>query len=169
MSSKSTWRGHEIEYIDDAWRFVDTGEPTAGSNRPCGHCGRDTTAEGHDGCLGTLEGVRNACCGHGVVKDAFVQMSDGKHIQGWDAVIAMRKLQRPANGNRIDHLNWPLTRACWFRVGKEWFPATWHAWAQDHTDYDVGPGPFPVGIIEDESGHMHSVPLENITFGPEGT
>jgi len=80
MSARSSWRGHEIEAIEGEWRFVDTGEPTVGSNRPCGHCGEHATAEGHDACLGTLPGVRNACCGHGVVGDAFVQM------QGQDAI-----------------------------------------------------------------------------------
>jgi len=63
----------------------------------------------------------------------------------------------------------PLPRACWFRegTGYDWFPGTIHAWSTDHTMYLVGTGHFPVGIIEDESGHMHSVPLENINFYPE--
>jgi hypothetical protein len=165
MTIRSTYGGHKIEEIEDEWRFEDTGEPTVGSKRPCGHCGKAETAEGHDACIGTLPGVMNACCGHGVVSDAYVQMLDGRHIQGWDAVIAIRKIKNPAELKSPP----PLPRACWFQIGIDWFPATWHAWSTDHTEYDVGPGHFPVGIIEDESGHMHSVPVGDITFGPERT
>lgn len=71
------FRGHEIEELDDVYRFVDTGEPTAKTweQRPCGHCGRHNTAEGHDGCIGTLPGVWNACCGHGQPRMAYIQFN----------------------------------------------------------------------------------------------
>jgi hypothetical protein len=39
----------------------------------CGHCNLKRTPEGHDGCIGTLENVRNACCGHGEYNMAYVQ------------------------------------------------------------------------------------------------
>lgn len=39
----------------------------------CGYCGVSRTKEGHDGCLGTLENVMNACCGHGELGMAYVQ------------------------------------------------------------------------------------------------
>ncbi len=39
----------------------------------CGHCNLKRTKEGHDGCIGTLKGVMNACCGHGETKVAYVQ------------------------------------------------------------------------------------------------
>lgn len=39
----------------------------------CNHCGLQRTKEGHDGCIGTLENVRNACCGHGDTPVAYVQ------------------------------------------------------------------------------------------------
>lgn len=39
----------------------------------CGHCGLNRTTEGHDGCIGTLENVMNACCGHGEVMMAYIQ------------------------------------------------------------------------------------------------
>lgn len=39
----------------------------------CNYCGLEKTKEGHDGCIGTLIGVANACCGHGVIEDAYVQ------------------------------------------------------------------------------------------------
>lgn len=39
----------------------------------CGHCNKKRTSEGHDGCIGTLENVKNACCGHGEDNVAYVQ------------------------------------------------------------------------------------------------
>lgn len=39
----------------------------------CTHCNKSRTPEGHDGCIGTLEGIKNACCGHGFDNEAYVQ------------------------------------------------------------------------------------------------
>lgn len=39
----------------------------------CDFCGLGPTPEGHDGCIGTLPGVMNACCGHGDTGVAYVQ------------------------------------------------------------------------------------------------
>jgi hypothetical protein len=44
------------------------------------------TPEGHDGCLGTLPGVMNACCGHGDPRDTFVQFIGGSRIHGLEAI-----------------------------------------------------------------------------------
>ena len=77
MTARAYICGHEVEYVDDQWFFVDTGEPTnymftdAGeqiesSNRICPRCGRPPTVEGYDACLGRIEGATAACCGHGV-------------------------------------------------------------------------------------------------------
>lgn len=41
----------------------------------CLHCKKQRTPEGHDGCIGTLENVQNACCGHGEVEVAYVQFN----------------------------------------------------------------------------------------------
>lgn len=76
MAAKSRWRGHEI-VCDEVglWHYCDTGQLVSEDpNRDCGHCGLPNTKEGHDGCLGTLPGVANACCGHGVSAYAYVQM-----------------------------------------------------------------------------------------------
>ena len=86
--AKSKFRGHEIEYINDEWLYSDTKE-TVKSNyneRPCGNCGKPFTPEGHDGCLGTLKGIMNACCGHGEVKDAYIQFLDGSVVNGKNAI-----------------------------------------------------------------------------------
>ncbi len=44
-------------------------------DNPCGHCGMEKTIEGHDGCIGTLENVMNACCGHGETNLAYIQFN----------------------------------------------------------------------------------------------
>lgn len=75
-------RGHPIAFEDGRWVYRDTGTPTVGSDRPCGHCGKGRTAEGHDGCLGTLPGVMNACCGHGIEGEAYIQFWTGARIAG---------------------------------------------------------------------------------------
>lgn len=41
----------------------------------CTHCNLKRTAEGHDGCIGTLKNVMNACCGHGENNTAYVQFN----------------------------------------------------------------------------------------------
>ena len=78
----SKWRGHEIVYSSGKWYYKDTMMPTVGSVRDCGYCGKSNTEEGHDGCIGTLPDVMNACCGHGVIEQAYIQYSNGKIIGG---------------------------------------------------------------------------------------
>lgn len=56
--------------------------PASGNKRSCGHCGKSSTNEGHDGCLGTLSDVMNACCGHGESNDAYIQYWDDRIIRG---------------------------------------------------------------------------------------
>ncbi len=69
-----SWRGHPIVLVCGTWLYSDTHEPVAESpDRDCGHCGLPNTTEGYDGCLGTIPGAMNACCGHGVAAEAYVQ------------------------------------------------------------------------------------------------
>ncbi|WP_340074508.1 hypothetical protein [Leptobacterium sp. I13] len=49
------------------------------------------TEEGHDGCIGTLSGVMNACCGHGDVKQAYIQFTDGKIVRAEEAIRIFNK------------------------------------------------------------------------------
>lgn len=83
MTAKSKWRGHEIACdATDLWRYCDTGQPVPDDpDRDCGHCGLPNTPEGHDGCLGTIPGAANACCGHGIAREAYVQM-ESSHEHG---------------------------------------------------------------------------------------
>lgn len=96
--NKSYLRGHEIEDVDGQFIYCDTKEPTASTyqNRPCGHCGMHNTKEGHDGCLGTLPSVMNACCGHGKSNEVYLQFLDGFCIRGEDAttIIGILKEHR---------------------------------------------------------------------------
>lgn len=85
-----THRGHRM-YFDESvqeWRYIDnqTLVKDHWHLRPCDHCGEHNTPEGHDACLRTLPGVMNACCGHGVITEAYVQFSKDVVIRGQDAV-----------------------------------------------------------------------------------
>ena len=81
------WRGHKIELKADHYIYSDTKQLVSDApERACGHCGLSQTPEGHDGCLGSLPGVMNACCGHGVESEAYIQYRDGNHITGREAL-----------------------------------------------------------------------------------
>ena len=91
MRRKHDWRGHEIEFKDGIWIYSDTKKSVEShQNRACGHCNKMCTKEGYDGCLGTLESVMNACCGHGKDDEAYIQFMDRSTISGNDALIVMR-------------------------------------------------------------------------------
>ncbi len=79
-------RGHDIIFINNQWLYKDTQTPTVGNERDCGHCGKSNTKEGHDACLGVLPKVMNACCGHGVIKDAYIQYWDNSIVRAEEAL-----------------------------------------------------------------------------------
>lgn len=56
------------------------------SDIPCEFCGLEDTPEGHDGCVGTLLDVMNACCGHGTPAYAYVQFNPNSRIEGTEAL-----------------------------------------------------------------------------------
>lgn len=64
------------------------------TSHPCGNCGKHYTKEGHDGCLGTLIGVMNACCGHGEIDECYIQFLDGESVRGIDAKIILDVLKK---------------------------------------------------------------------------
>ena len=68
MTTTGYARGHKIEYAEKSkeWVYSDTKEIVDGNDRPCVCCGKMPTPEGYDACLGHLDGVDFACCGHGV-------------------------------------------------------------------------------------------------------
>jgi len=79
-------RGHQIYKRGSDWVYFDDNTPTVGHRRDCGHCGKSDTSEGHDGCLGSLPGVTNACCGHGENDCAYVQFEGGTELRGVFAI-----------------------------------------------------------------------------------
>lgn len=81
------------EFIKDTWIYSNNKQPVSSDkNRFCGHCGKSQTKEGHDGCIGTLPNVMNACCGHGTIDEAFVQYYNGKIIRGQFALNEIRNI-----------------------------------------------------------------------------
>lgn len=46
----------------------------------CKKCGLTPTVEGHDGCLGTLPGVKFACCEHGI-SNGYIYFKNGVLIR----------------------------------------------------------------------------------------
>ena len=60
---------------------IDNGLNPSEHIRECTKCGKLPTKEGHDACLGTLPGVVDACCGHGI-KEAYIIFENGVTIRG---------------------------------------------------------------------------------------
>lgn len=83
---KIYWAG-EDEFFRDIWKYADNNEVVEYSynKRPCGYCGRHNTENDHDACIANLPGVRNACCGHGEIKDCYVQFDIDNAIYGQEA------------------------------------------------------------------------------------
>lgn len=67
----STSRGHAIILIDGIWVYEDDNTPVR-SDRPCARCGKPPTQDGHDACIGFIQGAKSACCGHGVAEPIIV-------------------------------------------------------------------------------------------------
>ena len=65
MTVTSTARGHPTYYYGHVEKYTDT-QVDAKISRPCIKCKHHPTVEGYDHCLGYIEGIRSACCGHGV-------------------------------------------------------------------------------------------------------
>lgn len=85
-------RGYEIVLVEGEWRMANPMKSSLPLDElPCGHCGKENTPEGHDGCVGTLPGVMNACCGHGDTKDAYVQFPNGQIMQKQEALDYINK------------------------------------------------------------------------------
>ena len=86
------YRGHNIQYLKGEWVYVDTKQPVSeNKDRACGHCGKENTPEGYDGCMGELKGVQNACCGHGQEEQAYVQFSNGETFRKARALAHIKR------------------------------------------------------------------------------
>lgn len=79
MSITSQTNGHRIIYINKEWIYEDSKEPIS-KTKPCKYCGKHSTKEGHDNCIGYLEGVAHACCGHGIEKP-YAILNNGNRLE----------------------------------------------------------------------------------------
>lgn len=101
MSIKAKYRGHDIVCIGGEWYYENYMQSVQSKpNISCSHCKVEPTKEGHDACLGTLNGVMNACCGHGLDDEAYVQFLDGTIIQGRNARV-IQDILRKQNINKM--------------------------------------------------------------------
>lgn len=57
--------------------YVDNGEPIS-EHRPCAKCGSCMATNEPDACLGHIEEVTGACCGHGIDKRRYVNFLNSK-------------------------------------------------------------------------------------------
>lgn len=86
MTSKDEFKygkfGHIIyEGEDGVWRWKDNDEPIT-VKRSCPKCNMMPIEDGEydiDPCLGKLEGVQGACCGHGKNK-GYIWFNNGKRL-----------------------------------------------------------------------------------------
>lgn len=93
--TKPQYKGHEIETnINGNFVYSDNKQLVSDEIwRSCGHCGLETTKEKHDGCLGELPDVMNACCGHGLTSAAYVQLPSARIVNGRLAKKLIKKLK----------------------------------------------------------------------------
>lgn len=81
MTVKSYSQGYQIGYDTNhsIWIYSDTKENVT-TARKCVKCECMPTKEGYDSCLGFLQGVSSACCGHGIEKP-FAVLTSGEHLK----------------------------------------------------------------------------------------
>lgn len=104
--TKSFMRGWPVVYDGLNFRYVDTGAIARADlqdSRPCVRCGRPPTPEGHDACLGELEGVVSACCGHGKEESYRVNESERVSLQATSQRMSSWKLRRVKKNEEVSH------------------------------------------------------------------
>ena len=74
MTVKSLLNGNTIIYTNNEWVYED--EISANEIRPCPKCNKLPTPEGYDACLGYIQEVKHACCGHGK-NNGYKILNDG--------------------------------------------------------------------------------------------
>lgn len=74
MTAHSYSHGYPTHYDEDSgeWVYDDTLESCEDNPRDCPRCEKPPTTDGHDACIGKLDRVISACCGHGVEPPSFL-------------------------------------------------------------------------------------------------
>ena len=65
MVVSTYFNGNLAYYKNENWYYYSDNSPVFNNPRPCTKCGKFSTIEGHDACLGYIQNVKYACCGHG--------------------------------------------------------------------------------------------------------
>ena len=85
-------QGYNIYYDNTAmqWKYEDNNEIFNSKKlRPCQKCKEVPLLDQYDGCIGYLDSVIYACCGHGIHKP-YVIFSDGEYKQ-FDNIKSLKK------------------------------------------------------------------------------
>lgn len=90
MTARSHKRGNPIYFDTDKKEWLSEDSTPVEFDQRCSRCGQLPTPEGHDACLGTLPGIENACCSHGVGYP-YLMFNSESHFQA--AVEAIRRTQ----------------------------------------------------------------------------
>lgn len=90
------FRGYKTIFINNEWFYEDTMEKSgfSGVVRPCKKCGKvfeGSNIGDPDPCLGTLPGVKNACCGHGVRSQSYICFENGVIIRDFKIEQALEE------------------------------------------------------------------------------
>jgi len=94
------YRGNKIELDgNNEYVYSDNKQRVKDNPRPCGCCGKVRDENSHDGCIGVLRWVMNACCGHGETQKAYIQLSNGFCVRGQAAIIIINVLKRTRDDN----------------------------------------------------------------------
>lgn len=72
MVARANILGWDVEFNPSTgWVYTDTGVPITDELRTCAECGERPTEKGYDACIGHIDNVKSACCGHGNRKRAY--------------------------------------------------------------------------------------------------
>ena len=53
----------------------------------CRNCKKEMKEDEPDACIGKLPGVKYACCGHGIIVDAYVVFNDNTLLRASEAIV----------------------------------------------------------------------------------
>lgn len=81
-------RGNLVLSDDEGHSIYEDGAPFD-DTRPCAKCGIAVAEDEPDPCLGWLDGVDFACCGHGDTHHEYVLVGDKRYdsVKDWRASI----------------------------------------------------------------------------------